>query len=327
MSETNHQNGAPVAAVEQNKPAATAKTAALPRLQILDRLNDGGDNGLPAIVHQLSGGDRLFADKFLVCVRNQVSKAWKRVGNSWVNPFSSVPLNSVLDCLYKCAARKILPDGYNAYLVPYNGKNPTCSLQIDYKGLIDCAIREGVILDADAAAVCENDDFVWNCGEVERWTFDFRKPRGPMCGVCAWVVLPNGRKKWHWMENGEIASIRACVRDTGIWDKWPVEMAKKSALRRMFKTLRNSPAVNALLDMDNENFDLDEPVADAPAQAVPATRRRKTSAIPSGGYTQPQIAAHPAAPAQTVEIKPTAEQAEPVSAAPDVAALDDPFAM
>ena len=113
----------------------------------------------------------------------------------------------------------------------------------------------------DAAAVCENDDFVWNGGEVERWTFDFRKPRGPMCGVCAWVVLPNGRKKWHWMENGEIASIRACVRDTGIWDKWPVEMAKKSALRRMFKTLRNSPAVNALLDMDNENFDLDEPVA------------------------------------------------------------------
>lgn len=344
MSETNQKNGAPVAAVEQNKPAAPVPANAqppaparpnagptipvkqnsapsIPKLQILQRLADGSDDGLPAIIRQLSGGDELFVEKFIVCVKNQVNKGWKRVGNAWINPFQSVPLQSVLDCLYKCATRKILPDGYNAYLVPYCGKNPTCSLQIDYKGLVDCAIREGIVIDADAKEIRENDDFVWNCGEVERFSIDFRKPRGAIIGVCAWAILPNGRKKFHPMSMDEIAEVRGCARDTSIWDKWPAEMAKKSAIRRLFKTLRNSPAVQNLLDMDNENFDLDRQNG-SPAQrsAVPASSRRKSSRVPVGGYTAPQIAAQPVG--ETIEITPAQEAPSPVAADAD---LDDPF--
>lgn len=334
MSEEKNQTAAapvataqPAAAVVAKNPTAAgakipvAQKANSPaKLAILQRLENGGEDGLPAIIRQLSGGDDLFADKFVVCVKNQVNKGWKQIGNNWINPFQTIPVQSVLECLYKCASRKILPDGYNAYLVPYNGKNPTCSLQIDYKGLIDCAIREGIIIDADAKEVRENDDFVWNCGEVERFTFDFRKPRGKVCGVCAWAILPNGRKKWHWMDAEEIAEIRSCVRDTGIWDKWATEMAKKSAIRRLFKTLRNSPAVNDLLELDNDNFEDVRQTASAPASAPRS--RRQSSRVPVGGYTAPaaQIEA-PAAPVEAaIEVGAKAEEIP-------AAALDDPFAL
>lgn len=304
---------AAVAPVKGSTVPTTAKAKdSLPALAIMKRLEDGTDEGLPAVILQLSGGDRLFADKFVTCVKAQIKKAWKRQGNGLVNPFAVVPMQSVLDCLYKCAARKILPDGYNAYLIPYQGKNPTCSLQIDYKGLVDCAIREGVILDADAKEVCENDDFYWNCGDVERFSFDFRKPRGQMCGICAWVVLPDGRKKWHYMSKDELQVIRSCVRDTSIWDKWGTEMAKKSALRRIFKTLRNTPRLNDMVELDNEAFDVQ-------GTASPAPYEREKSKTVKTPYSAPR----------QVENKHDQPAPEPVPVEADqvaeVAAEADPF--
>lgn len=263
----------PTAVSEATKNAMTARK----EVAILTRLADESPDGLVAQIAQMSG-DPMFTRKFVQCVKNAVTKAWKKgYDGKWTNPFQVVPLNSVLDCLWKCAERRILPDGYNAYLVCYCGKNPTCQLLIDYKGMIDTAVKEGIIIDGNADVVCENDEFVWNCGEVERWTFDFRKPRGKVCGACAWVVLPNGRKKWAWVDLEELTKIRGCVRDTSIWDTWTREMYKKTAIRRIFKTTRNTPAMSALMEADNEAYDLDKPSernygGDTPVRKVVGTQ-------------------------------------------------------
>lgn len=225
---------------------------------ILTRLADESPDGLQAQIVQMTG-DPMFTRKFVQCVKNAVTSAWRQRNGVWENPFQIVPLNSVLDCLWECANRHILPDGYNAYLVCYCGKNPSCQLLVDYKGMIDTAIKEGIVDDANADVVCENDTFVWDCGEVSKWTFDFRKPRGKVVGACAWAILPNGRKKWMYVPLDELQKIRACVRDTGIWDKWTNEMYKKSAIRRLFKTTRNTPNMNSIMEMDNRNYDLDAP--------------------------------------------------------------------
>ena len=282
---TGTEKGAGAAVVPANGAVAAAKPAtpakgtmsvakkgtALPECQLITRLEDRGADSLRKVILQLSGNDPLFVEKFAECCKMQVNRHWKRnEKKEWTNPFLLIPLNSQLEALYKCASRKILPDGYNANLVPYIGRDEKkVEVVIDYKGLVDCAIREGIILDADAKEVCENDTFEWNCGEVTRWTFDFRKPRGKICGYCGWVIMPDNRKKWHYMDCEEISQVRACAKTQKIWDKWVGEMSKKTVIRRMFKTIRNTPALVAMMDVDNDSFDLDGEEEATPAKVTP----------------------------------------------------------
>lgn len=300
------------------RPAAQRKECA-----ILTRLADEGEDGLKAQIAQMTG-DPMFTRKFVQCVKNAVTAAWRQRNGRWENPFQTVPLNSVLDCLFECASRHILPDGYNAYLVCYCGKNPTCQLLVDYKGMIDTAVKEGIVEDASADVVCENDTFVWDCGEVVKWTWDFRKPRGKVVGACAWAVLPKGRKKWCYVPMDEILKIRACVRDSGIWDSWTNEMYKKTAIRRLFKTTRNTPAMNSLMEMDRRNYDLDDDRRDFSRGATP---------VRAVVDTTPKQLAEPAeftdAP-NDEEDKPASPEAEPepvpARAAPSGdAAIEDLF--
>jgi recombinational DNA repair protein RecT len=240
--------------------AVPKKGAARPEVGILKRLNnkDAADS-LYNVILQLTGGDKLFVEKFVMCCKAQIEKHWKKnEKGEWTNPFLLIPINSQLDALYKCASRKILPDGYNCNLIPYIGREEKrVDVSIDFKGLVDIAIREEIILDCDAKEVCENDDFEWSMGEIKRWSIDFRKPRGAPFGYCAWAVLPDGKKKWSFMSMEEIAAVRKCARTQKIWDKWEGEMSKKTVIRRLFKTLRNTPKLINLMELDNEAYDME----------------------------------------------------------------------
>lgn len=228
--------------------------------EIITRLKDkDAADGLYQIILQLTGGDTLFVDKFVQCCKMQVDAAWKRgPDGKWFNPYFVIPLNEQLKALYRCASKKVLPDGYNCYLVPYLGRDKkTLDVRVDYKGLVDCLVKEGIIMDCGAMPVCANDDFEWSLGEVTKFRFDPRKKRGEVCGYVAWAVLPSGRKKWEWMDNDEIQKVRDCAMTDNIWDEWTGEMAKKTVIRRMFKTLPNTPRLRGLIELDNENFDME----------------------------------------------------------------------
>lgn len=258
-----------IAPAAQTKPTApVAGSMAVPpkdkprkECEIITRLKDkDAADGLYQIILQMTGGDALFVDKFVECCKQQVNKHWKRVLNKdgkyvWTNPFLAIPLNSQIEALFKCAAKKILPDGYNCNLVPYLGRDEKkVEVSIDYKGLIDCAIRDGIIKDCDAMEVCTLDKFKWELGEITEWTFDPRQSRGDVCGYAAWAILPDGRKKWKFMRLEEINEVRACAKTQNIWKKWYGEMAKKTVIRRLFKTLRNTPTLQNLMSLDNEEF-------------------------------------------------------------------------
>ena len=308
-----------------SNPAAHSKdnphAKARPEVAIIKRIADNGPDSLRAVILDMTH-DELFVDKFVQCVKMQVMKHWKvRPDGSWWNPFLEIPANEQISALYRCAARKVLPDGYNANLVPYLGRDvKRVDVQVDYKGLVDCAVRDGIIIDADAKEFCENDDFVWDCGEVKRWVIDFRKPRGAVLGYCGWVVLPDGRKKWYPMTVDEIADVAKCARSTNIWERWGGEMSKKTVIRRMFKTLRNTPAVNALMDLDNDAYDV-ESIEETPSQKV--ARRRAAAVRQVVGTPAPTQLPAPAETPQSVEIPATPEAAPTPAEAdadPDVAA-------
>lgn len=321
MSEAKNTNAvAPAASAGAAKPTEAAKGSMevakkgkeRPEVAILKRLNDkNAADSLYNVILQLTGGDRLFVDKFAMCCKAQVEKHWKRnEKGQWTNPFLVIPVNSQLDALYKCASKKVLPDGYNCNLIPYIGRDEKrVDVSIDFKGLVDIAIREGIILDCDAKEVCANDDFEWSMGEITRWNIDFRRPRGEVFGYCAWAVLPDGKKKWSFMTTEEIAAVRKCAKTQMIWNKWEGEMSKKTVIRRLFKTLRNTPTLVNLMELDNEAYDMEQN-ENGVYQHQPSRRR----AAPVRQLTGQPTAALPAPAEEQEEPEP-----EPIPASAEVA--------
>lgn len=310
MSEAKNTNAVAPATTGAAKPTEAAKGSMevakkgkeRPEVAILKRLNDkNAADSLYNVILQLTGGDRLFVDKFAVCCKAQVEKHWKRnEKGQWTNPFLVIPVNSQLDALYKCASKKVLPDGYNCNLIPYIGRDEKrVDVSIDYKGLVDIAIREGIILDCDAKEVCANDDFEWSMGEIVRWSIDFRRPRGEVFGYCAWAVLPDGKKKWSFMTMDEIAAVRECAKTQMIWNKWPGEMSKKTVIRRLFKTMRNTPTLQNLMELDNETYDMEQDENGA-YQHQPSRRRaapvRQLTGQPQNALPLPDEGGEPETP-------------------------------
>ena len=158
---------------------------------------------------------------------------------------------SIWLALMHTAQLGLVPSGIGgAYLVPY-GK--TCQMVISYQGYIELALRGGV-RKIEASVVYEGDDF-----EIRRGTdpyvrhvpdFDAVHDDGSLLGVrgayaVAW--LPGDLQIAEPMRLDQITRIRDLTRGGAVWKTHPVEMARKTAVRRLFKYLpKTGELVNAM---------------------------------------------------------------------------------
>ena len=312
------KDAAPVAAANTERPNTENKVKVKKNTKadiIMARLDDTSPDGIMAMVTDMTG-DKDFGKKFVTYAKLQIKNGWKqdKATGKWTNSFNLVPVESVFECLMACARRKVLPDGYNAYLAVYAGRNPRCQLLVDYKGLIDTAIAEGIVQDVNAKEVRENDDIDIDFGEVTRFKIDPRKPRGEIIGCVAYAILPNGRRKSVFLDLAELKQIRDCAQTDEVWGSWEVEMYKKSAIRRLFKTTRNTPRMNALMAIDNDSFELANakplPSAKGKESPVPMLAGTPATALPAPEAEQEEPA--PEAEPIPVEVEPEAETAHEV---------------
>ena len=172
---------------------------------------------------------------------------------------------SVLSALMDCTRMGLEPDGRLAHLIPY-GKE--CKLIVDYKGLVDLAFRSGLVQSIHADVVCENDDFEYSMGEIQRHKIDFRKPRGKVYAAYSRAALKNGATKCEVMGAEEIDGIRGRSKSgqSGPWKTDWNEMAKKTVFRRLSKWLPLSPEYRDAVDRDD---DTPEELKDATAGRAP----------------------------------------------------------
>ena len=162
--------------------------------------------------------------------------------------------SSFFNCILKSARNDILPDGVNAFLIPYSN---TCTLQISARGFCDWLKRHGVVKDINGYVVHENDEFEMDMGVVKRHTFDFRntgRENEKIMGVWCRAVLPDGTTKDMWMGVSDIEKVRQCAQSDNVWSKWYDQMAIKSCIKRLVKTLENTPALENFLAVDNEGY-------------------------------------------------------------------------
>lgn len=130
------------------------------------------------------------------------------------------------------------PASQHAFLVPRKG---SICLDISYRGLVKLATDCGAIKWAKAELVYDNDFFEWN-GPAEKPTHkaDPFSERGEMKGGYVLAMLPDGTVMVEVMPVAEIYKIRdtseAYKKNYGPWVDWPEEMAKKTIVKRAYKS-------------------------------------------------------------------------------------------
>lgn len=165
---------------------------------------------------------------------------------------------SFYNCVLKSARNDIMPDGVNAFLIPYGS---VCQLQISAKGMCDWLKRHKIVKDINGWVVYENDQFEMNMGKVTKHTFDFRnteRESEKVMGVWCRAILPDGVEKDMWIGVTDIEKIRKCAQSDANWSKWYDQMAIKSCIKRMCKTMENTPELADFLAVDNEEYDTDK---------------------------------------------------------------------
>jgi recombination protein RecT len=171
--------------------------------------------------------------------------------------------NSIVDAAAEAARLGLEPSGAigGAHLVPYGN---TAQLIVDYRGLVELARRSGEIAAIDAAIVRQADHFKVRRGtepaidhvpDMEALSpADPADATNPVTHVYAVARLRNGQRQFDVMTVDEIERIRGRSRagNAGPWRTDWHEMAKKTVLRRLSKTLPLTVEVRALIEMEDE---------------------------------------------------------------------------
>ena len=165
---------------------------------------------------------------------------------------------SFFKCLLDLSAMGLEPDGRRAHLIPRNNRKQgtvECTLQIDYKGLVELMRRSGDVVAIHADVVCENDEFVHNLGVIESHTFDLKGPRGGFVAAYAQITFKDGSKQSAIMSKEEIDAIRkrSISGQSGPWVSDYNEMAKKTVVRRVSKMVTLSPEIMEAVERSDKH--------------------------------------------------------------------------
>lgn len=191
---------------------------------------------------------------------------------------------SLIGAIIKCAQLGLEPGGIlgQAYLVPFKSREGMqVQVIVGYKGMIDLVWRSGMIVSMETHCVFEKDTFRVRLGlhpdivHEPNWT---EKERGEMTLVYGIVRLAGGGVQFEVMSRAEIEKIRDSSQShkialrynkPSIWATSFEEMARKTVIRRMFKSLPVSIELRTALSLDeygeegvSQNNEL---IIDAPA--------------------------------------------------------------
>lgn len=153
-----------------------------------------------------------------------------------------------------------------AYPVPYwnnRERRLECQLIPGYRGLIKLARNSGAVADVWAEVVFEKDTFDYELGlepSLKHKRNDSVADPGAMIYAYAVARFKDGERKFVVMNRAEIERIRNASSSKsksgevfGPWVDHPGEMWKKTAIRRLCKTLPLSVEVAELVNADEPN--------------------------------------------------------------------------
>ena len=204
-------------------------------------------------------------------------------------------------------------------IVPYNDTKTGRKLaqfQPMFRGLMKLARRSGLVVAIGAEVVYEADTFDVDLGTESRIT---HKPavedRGKWRCVYAWARLSTGElvcpRPLNLLDIDQIRKQSQEFRSKGNnsnWVKWPDEMAKKSALKRLMKMLPLEAKAQEALALDN---DADSRAADVarPSRTISAIHERLgIKPAPPGEPAHGEVESSGATPSPVSSLPPEPNQ-------------------
>lgn len=147
----------------------------------------------------------------------------------------------------------------DGYLVPYKDR---CEFVPGYRGLIDLARRAGDYIEFYVDVVRRNDKYTLRKGTDGVCSHEpmiaTEEERGDPIFVYAVAKTREGACQWDYMLYADVLKIRnasAGWRSKGegsVWGQYPIEMAKKTMLRRLMKLLPlSSEKLRRALELDD----------------------------------------------------------------------------
>jgi recombination protein RecT len=234
---------------------------------------------------------------------------------------------SIWRALREAKLLEISPTGVGGrgWLVPRNNTERNvleCQFDPGWRGLLDIAHRSPKVLAIDAKPVFDRDHFEVYEGSHPRIEHQPHVSRTGQPGdskgevVAAYCVVHfvGGVTLHRVVDREELEKIRAAstMRGSGPWDKWPAEMALKSAAKRGCKLVPGLPVLDRALALanaaDERAIDTDGVVVEErAAQAAQARPKALAAGIQSkmrAQFGQPQPEAVPVARARAAAPEP-----------------------
>ena len=175
---------------------------------------------------------------------------------------------SFLGAIMQCAQLGLEPGGAlgHAYLLPFeNRRKQITEVQfiVGYRGMIDLARRSGQIVSLSARAVHAGDRFSYSYGLEETVThIPNENGTGDLTHVYAVAKLRDGGVQFEVMSRAEVEKVRnesngyksaiKYDRKDNPWIGFFEEMAKKTAIRRLFKYLPVSIEMQTAVGLDEQ---------------------------------------------------------------------------
>lgn len=162
---------------------------------------------------------------------------------------------SFIQAALNCAADGLVPDGRKAAIVRFKGAAQYMPM---YQGLLDVAYRTGLFLSIAAHPVYEGDEFDYDMGDTPfiRHKRPLESTSTKIIGAYAIAKAVNGGVFREVMSAADLAKVRAVSRATkGPNVDWPGEMARKAPVRRMWKFLPKTPAMDRVAIHDDASYE------------------------------------------------------------------------
>ncbi len=189
---------------------------------------------------------------------------------------------SLYNSCVKAAQDGLLPDNREGALVIFNKKDgngwkKAVQWMPMVNGLVKRAAKSSITLDAHV--VYSHDQFNYTLGDtpaIQHIPTPFTEDRGEAIGVYAIATLEDGTKKREIMSRAEVETVRQASKmaNGGPWKDWWSEMARKTVIRRLFKSLPLKHGKD--LSMDTSITRVDEDFDELPTtDTVPAQEPEK----------------------------------------------------
>ena len=147
----------------------------------------------------------------------------------------------------------------HAYLLPYRNRgNLEVQMIVGYQGMIDLAERSGKVT-IDAHVIHERDEFDFSLGlhpHIDHKPYFGHEDPGEVIGAYAVARYSDGRVKFRVLSKGEIEKARNSSKsgksNYSPWSSHYAEMARKTAIRRLFKLLPKSPELARVQELEDK---------------------------------------------------------------------------